>query len=104
MLDVTRVVGSGMTRARLLRLCGGALALGPLAAACGGPAPGSSDTAPSSPAKRPVTLIIDNDWSEGDRYKLVQAWLDIVKRKYPHITTQLHDNAASHEKTHSIFA
>jgi ABC-type glycerol-3-phosphate transport system substrate-binding protein len=71
-------------------------------AACGGPP--SAGTEQPAAARRPVTLIIDNHRSAGVRQKLVQGWLDQVKRKYPHITTELHDNAASHEKTHATFA
>ena len=90
-----------MTRTRFLAQSAAVTAVA-AATACGGP--GSATSEPPGEAKRPVTLIVDNDWSGGDRLKLVQAWLDAVKRKYPHITTQLHDNAASHEKTHATFA
>jgi ABC-type glycerol-3-phosphate transport system substrate-binding protein len=94
-------VGTRMTRARFLALGAGALA--PVAlAACG--APPTPGTEPPAVARRPVTLVIDNDWSAGDRLTLVQGWLDHARTKYPHVSVELHDNAASHEKTHATFA
>jgi multiple sugar transport system substrate-binding protein len=89
---------AGLTRSRWLKASAGAgLAAG--LAACGRP-----PEAPPAATRRPVTLIVDNDWSAGDRLKLVQGWLEHATAKYPHITTELHDNAASHEKTHATFA
>ena len=90
-----------MTRTQFLKQSAAVSAMVALAA-CG--ASGSPGGELPGEAKRPVTLIVDNDWSGGDRLKLVQSWLDAVKRKYPHVTTQLHDNADSHEKTHATFA
>ena len=57
-----------------------------------------------APAKRPVTVIVDNDWTEGDRYTVVQAWLARANKVYPHIKTELRDNAASQDKTLALFA
>ncbi|MGH2368522.1 MAG: hypothetical protein ACRDI2_09990, partial [Chloroflexota bacterium] len=96
---------SGVTRAQVLRAGLGAASFGTLIA-CGGQASGtpSEVSATSAPAKRPVTLIVDNDWTSGDRYKVVQAWLERAKQVHPHITTELRDNAASQDKTIALFA
>ena len=59
-----------------------------------GPAPpGTGQQGPAAPAKRPVTLIVDNDWTGGDRYKVVKAWLERANKVHPHIKTELRDNA-----------
>jgi hypothetical protein len=68
---------SRMRRTQFLRMGAAAVAGGTLLA-CGGPAAGtgtqaSSTQGPAAPAKRPVTVIVDNDWTEGDRYTVVQA-------------------------------
>jgi ABC-type glycerol-3-phosphate transport system substrate-binding protein len=51
-----------------------------------------------------VTLIVSNDWTQGDRLKIVQAWLARANQVYPHIKTELHDNADSQEKIIAQFA
>ena len=69
---------SRMSRSRFLRMGATTLACGPLLA-CGGPAGTGTQAvatqAPAVPAKRPVTVIVDNDWTGGDRAKIVEAWL-----------------------------
>ncbi|MGH2353205.1 MAG: ABC transporter substrate-binding protein, partial [Chloroflexota bacterium] len=98
-----------MSRTQMLRDGAKALAGGVLAA-CGGPAATGSSTgagdsnATNAPSKRNVTLIIDNDWTGGDRYKVVQAWLERANKVYPHIQTELRDNANSQDKTIALFA
>jgi ABC-type glycerol-3-phosphate transport system substrate-binding protein len=51
-----------------------------------------------------VTVIVDNDWTSGDRYKVVTAWLERANKVHPHIKTELRDNAASQDKTIALFA
>jgi ABC-type glycerol-3-phosphate transport system substrate-binding protein len=99
---------SRMRRAQFLRMGAAAVASGTLLA-CGGPAAGTGTPAaggqgPAAPAKRPVTVLVDNDWTEGDRYAVVQAWLARANKVYPHIKTELRDNAASQDKTLALFA
>ena len=99
---------SRMRRSRLLRAGAATVAYGTLLA-CGGPAPGTGTQASDpqgagAPAKRPVTVIVDNDWTEGDRYTVVQAWLARANKVYPHIKTDLRDNAESQDKTLALFA
>ena len=88
----------GLTRAQVLRVAAGALA-GSALAACGAPSgggsSGASGGAPGAPAKRPVTLIVDNDWTQGDRLTVVKAWLERANKVHPHIKTELRDNADS---------
>ncbi|MBI3971610.1 MAG: extracellular solute-binding protein [Chloroflexi bacterium] len=97
-----------MTRSRFLHAGVGVLATG-VFAACGGPAADGGvkqggSVAPASPSKKEVTLIVDNDWTGGDRVKIVQGWLERANKVYPHIKTELRDNAASQDKTIALFA
>jgi hypothetical protein len=41
-----------------------------------------------------VTLLVDNDWTAGDRIKVIQSWLEHAGRKYPHLKTDLPTVAA----------
>ena len=94
---------------RLSRACccgvgGVALAPGALVAlaACGCQAgEGASGAAPQE--KRPVTLTIDNDWTQGDRLTVVKAWLERANKVHPHIKTELRENADTQEKTIALF-
>jgi ABC-type glycerol-3-phosphate transport system substrate-binding protein len=70
-----------------------------LLAACG--AVGEGKPAESA---RPVTVLIDNNWTSGDRLKVVQAWLARASQVYPHIKTDLRENAATQEKSIAAFA
>ena len=99
---------SRMSRSRFLRTGATMMGYGTLLA-CGGPGAGtntqaSATQAPAAPAKREVTVIVDNDWTGGDRATLVKAWLDRANKVYPHIKTDLRDNAASQDKTIALFA
>ncbi|MGH2351490.1 MAG: hypothetical protein ACRDJN_07735, partial [Chloroflexota bacterium] len=98
---VEAVAQTRLTRARLLKASARTLTAGALAAC--GPLTGTTDQQ-SAPTKRPVTLIVDNDWTGGDRYKVVQAWLERANKVHPHIKTELRDNAASQDKTIALFA
>ncbi|MGH2371673.1 MAG: hypothetical protein ACRDI2_26170, partial [Chloroflexota bacterium] len=98
---VEAVAQTRLTRARLLKASARTLTAGALAAC--GPLAGTTDQQ-SAPTKRPVTLIVDNDWTGGDRYKVVQAWLERANKVHPHIKTELRDNAASQDKTIALFA
>lgn len=97
-----RLGRTGMTRARLLRTGAGTLAGGTLAA-CGVPG-AAKEGAPAAPSKRETTLIVSNDWTGGDRLKIVQAWLERANKVYPNIKTDLVDNADSQEKIIAQFA
>lgn len=90
------------TRRRVMQAGATAAALGLLSACRPGPARSPEEQQPAT--RRPVTLIVDNDWSSGDRLKVVQAWLERASRVYPHIKTELHDNAADQDKTVATFA
>jgi ABC-type glycerol-3-phosphate transport system substrate-binding protein len=97
-----------VTRAAALRAGAAVAAYGTLIA-CGGQAPGGATGAgttapPATPARREVSLIVDNDWTQGDRYKVVQSWLERASRVYPNIKTELRDNADSQDKTIALFA
>jgi multiple sugar transport system substrate-binding protein len=96
-----------LTRAQVLRVAAGTLA-GSVLAACGAPSGGGSTGAgggtTGAPAKRPVTLIVDNDWTQGDRLTVVKAWLERANRIHPHIKTELRDNADTQPKTIALFA
>ena len=99
---------SQMSRSRFLRMGAATMGYGTLLA-CGGPAAGTNTQAantqvPAAPAKRAVTVIVDNDWTGGDRAKVVEAWLARANRVHPHIKTELRDNAASQDKTIALFA
>ena len=90
-----------ITRAAVLRRAAvgaGAVAL----AACGGPS--SATEAPASSSKGPVTINIDNDWSQGDRLTLVKAWLELAAQKFPNVKADLRPTADSQEKTIALFA
>src|SRR4051794_35256839 len=98
--------GRGMTRAGLLRTGALALASG-LATACGAAATGGTTAAtqvPATPAPRNVTLIVDNDWTAGDRLTIIKAWLDRANKIYPNIKTDLRDTAGDQSKTIALFA
>ena len=101
--------GHQLTRARLLRL--GALALaggaGGVTTACGAAATGVTRAAtqvPTPPALRAVTLLVDNDWTAGDRLTVIKAWLERANQIYPHIKTDLRDTAGDQSKTIALFA
>src|SRR5690349_1548111 len=100
------MVGRRMTRARLLRA--GAVALaGGMATACGAAATGAPKAAtqvPATPAPRNVTLIVDNDWTSGDRLTIIKAWLERANKVYPNIKTDLRDTAGDQSKTIALFA
>src|SRR5213593_1857941 len=88
----------GMTRSRLLRA--GALALAAsvsgVATACGAATGGTQAVAtqvPATPAPRNVTLVVDNDWTSGDRLTIIKAWLERANKVYPNIKTDLRDTA-----------
>lgn len=73
-----------------------------LLAACG-----ASETKPEgqpAASARPVTVLIDNNWTSGDRLKVVQAWLARANQVYPHIKTDLRENAATQVKSIATFA
>jgi multiple sugar transport system substrate-binding protein len=96
------------TRARFLRVGTGALAAGTLIA-CAGPAADSSTRAaatsgPAAPAKRETSLVLGNDWTSPDRRKVVEEWVARANRVYPHIKTELVDNADTQEKIIAQFA
>lgn len=99
---------SRMSRSQFLRMGATTMASATLLA-CGGPAAdtstqASATQAPAAQVKRPVTVIVDNDWTGGDRATLVNAWLARANKVYPHIKTELRDNAASQDKTIALFA
>ncbi|HEX2034337.1 MAG TPA: extracellular solute-binding protein [Chloroflexota bacterium] len=97
------MVAASMTRAQALRAGTGLLAAGALAA-CGPQAGGRASGEGASQTKRPVTLLIDNDWTQGDRLTVVKAWLERANKVHPHIKTELRDNADTQEKTIALFA
>jgi multiple sugar transport system substrate-binding protein len=101
-----RAQGSKRTRRATLVLGGVGLgALTPaLLAACGTTAGESAPGGASQQTKRPVTLNVDNDWTQGDRLTVVRAWLDRANKVYPHIKTELRENADTQEKTIALFA
>jgi ABC-type glycerol-3-phosphate transport system substrate-binding protein len=69
------------------RVGGGALAVaGAAAAAC---SQNAAKVAVPAPSQKPVTLTIDNDWTAGDRLKIIQAWVERIPKVYPHITPDL---------------
>jgi len=97
---------SAIRRSAVLRGAATALAATALAA-CG--AQGSSSqpvatVAPAAPAKRPATLLLSNDWTSPDRRKIIEAWVARANRVYPHIKTDLADNADTQEKIIAQFA
>jgi multiple sugar transport system substrate-binding protein len=94
-----------ITRARVLKMGAGAVAggAGGVLAACGASGAPTSEQPPAA-AKRPATLIVDNDWTKGDRLTVVQAWLQRANQVYPHLKTELRDNAESNDKTIALFA
>jgi ABC-type glycerol-3-phosphate transport system substrate-binding protein len=103
------MIGSGISRSRVLRAGVTALA-GSLAAACGAPAASGDKTtaiatqAPATPAARNVTLIVDNDWISGDRLTIIKAWLERANKLYPNVKTDLRDVAGDQSKTIALFA
>lgn len=95
-----------VSRTQFLRAGAGTLAAGVLAA-CGAPSGGTTQavaTGVPAPAKRPTTLLLGNDWTGGDRRKIVDAWLARANQVYPHIKTDLADNADTQEKIIAQFA
>jgi ABC-type glycerol-3-phosphate transport system substrate-binding protein len=98
------MMASRLTRSTIIR-GGAALLAGSALAACGQTGgEGTAGGGAGAPAKRPVTLLIDNDWVSGDRLVVVNKWLERANRVYPHIKTELRDNASSQEKTIALFA
>jgi multiple sugar transport system substrate-binding protein len=93
-----------MTRAAVLRGGAPALASGLLAACAASGTSDSGGAATAVAARRPVTLLVDNDWTAGDRIKVIQAWLEHANRKYPHIKTDLRQTAETQEKSIAMFA
>jgi multiple sugar transport system substrate-binding protein len=114
MARVTRSVflhgGAASFGAAVLAACGapGAGSTGTSGSAASGStgttAQGASTSAPASPAKRPTTLLLGNDWTAGDRRKIIDAWLARANQVYPHIKTDLADNADTQEKIIAQFA
>jgi ABC-type glycerol-3-phosphate transport system substrate-binding protein len=99
-----------MRRAHVMRWAGGAVAASVLAA-CGAPSGGAAGAtagpktqAPASPAPRSTTVVVSNDWTQGDRLRVVQAWLARANRVYPTIKTELYANADTQEKIIAQFA
>ena len=94
-------------RSAVLRGAATALASTALAA-CGAQGSPSSQpvatVAPAKPAVRATTLLLQNDWTSGDRLKIIEAWVARANKVYPHIKTELRDNAASQDKTIALFA
>jgi ABC-type glycerol-3-phosphate transport system substrate-binding protein len=63
-----------------------AATLGPLVlAACA--APGAEQ--PGAETQKQATILVDNDWSSGDRGQVIQAWVDRVTRVHPNIKMEL---------------
>ena len=96
-----------VTRARVLR--GAPAALGAvLLSACGASATGGGTQAGAgaspSPAARPTSLLLSNDWTSPDRRAIIEAWVARANRVYPHIKTELVDNADTQEKIIAQFA
>ena len=87
-----------MTRARALRAAAGGVAYGTLTACgaatqSGSPQAGATAVAPT-PSTRPTSLLLSNDWTSPDRRAIIEAWVARANRIYPHIKTELRDNAA----------
>lgn len=109
--EVVAMTTRHMTRSQIVRTGGGLLAASVLAA-CGqtaekpGAAPAApvSTQAPATPAPRNVTIAIDNDWTQGDRLTVVNAWVARANKVYPNIKTELRANADTQEKTIAAFA
>jgi ABC-type glycerol-3-phosphate transport system substrate-binding protein len=97
-----RVSAPSRTRRDYLRTGAGAVGAG-LLTACGAAGGEPGESAPAG-ARRPVTVFIDNDWTRGDRLTVIQAWLQRANQIYPHITTDLRENANSQEKSIATFA
>src|SRR5687768_11698596 len=96
---------SRLSRAHLLRGAATAVATTALAA-CGaqGSPQAVATQAPAAAAKRPTTLLLQNDWTSGDRLKIIEAWVARANRVYPHIKTDLAANADTQEKIIASFA
>lgn len=103
-----------MTRARMLRMTAfvpvaASMGVAGFGAACGAESPQQraeskkGDQPTPVPAKRPVTLIVDNDWHKGDRRQVVDAWTQLAAKKYPHITTEVRE-LGSQDKILALFA
>src|SRR5688500_7506401 len=88
-----------LRRAPLLRGAATAVATTALAA-CGaqGSPQAVATQAPAAAAKRPTALLLQNDWTSGDRLKIIEAWVARANRVYPHIKTDLAANADTQEK------
>lgn len=99
-----------VSRSAFLRRGGAASLAAGVLAACGGPgsgtasSPSGATSAPAAPAKRPTSLLLGNDWTAGDRRKIVDAWIARANQVYPHIKTDLADNADTQEKIIAQFA
>lgn len=94
-------------RSAVLRGAATALASTALAA-CGAQGSPSSQpvatVAPAKPAVRATTLLLQNDWTSGDRLKIIEAWVARANKVYPHIKTDLAANADTQEKIIASFA
>ena len=57
------------------------------------------------PAKNagPVTLVVDNDWTGGDRVKVIQAWSEHVTKKHPSVKLDIRE-AGGTDKVIALFA
>ena len=96
-----------VTRARVLRGAPAALGAG-LLSACGANATGGGTQAGAgatpSPAARPTSLLLSNDWTSPDRRAIIEAWVARANRIHPQIKTELVDNADTQEKIIAQFA
>jgi ABC-type glycerol-3-phosphate transport system substrate-binding protein len=66
--------------------------------------PGGRPRRAEHPAPRTTTIIVSNDWTQGDRLKVVQSWLARANRVHPNIKTELYANADTQEKIIAQFA
>lgn len=53
---------------------------------------------------RAASLLLSNDWTAGDRLKIIEAWVARANKVYPHIKTDLSANADTQEKIIAQFA
>lgn len=94
-------------RSAILRGAATALASTALAACGAQGSPSSqpvSTVAPAKPTVRATTLLLQNDWTSGDRLKIIEAWVARANKVYPHIKTDLAANADTQEKIIASFA
>lgn len=69
-----------------------------MAAACG-----TQQEPPAAKSAGPVTLAVDNDWTGGDRLKVIQAWSEHVSKKHPNVKLELREQG-SQDKVLALFA